>query len=59
MKVICNYCGELEEEEEVIKLSLAQYKQWKMNIEHTDFINFPFYDHQFYTHICQECYKRS
>ena len=55
MKMICNGCKKLEKEEEIIKLSMAEFNSL---IAGYGPYSISSGDYHIYTQICQDCYRK-
>jgi len=59
MKVICRKCNNLIDEDEAIKLSVAEYVLWKHEVDCSiiSFTSVGEADYHIYTQICQNCWE--
>uniref|UniRef100_A0A6H1ZYM6 Uncharacterized protein n=1 Tax=viral metagenome TaxID=1070528 RepID=A0A6H1ZYM6_9ZZZZ len=59
MNVICRECGKLVPEDEVIKMSMVEYKRWQTVIYDIPFMSYFPNEYNIYTQICEGCYKKA
>jgi len=57
MKVICRNCGGLIPEDQAVKMSLVEFKQWEMIKKEINFISYGQHEHNIYIQLCEDCYK--